>query len=176
MAWGLGSPDLGHRSKSSPGNHTARADSEVPMQNVSPSIRCDQKTGRAGNSSIFHLQSWALNDLHLGLCALPTSPQSPGAESLSYSSIPLTAAATAKSLSCVLLFATPWTYSLPGSSVHRILRARILEWVAICFSRGSSRLKGWTHVSCVSCSAGRFCPTEPSEKPSPWHGTLNLRC
>ena len=28
--------------------------------------------------------------------------------------------------------------SLPGSSVHRILQARILEWVAISFSRGSS--------------------------------------
>ena len=31
--------------------------------------------------------------------------------------------------------------SLPGSSVHRILQARILEWVAISFSRGSSRPK-----------------------------------
>ena len=29
--------------------------------------------------------------------------------------------------------------SLPGSSVHGILQARILEWVAICFSRGSSQ-------------------------------------
>ena len=29
-------------------------------------------------------------------------------------------------------------YSLPGSSVHRILQARILEWVAMSFSRGSS--------------------------------------
>ena len=30
-------------------------------------------------------------------------------------------------------------YSLPGSSVHGVLQARILEWVAIPFSRGSSR-------------------------------------
>ena len=32
----------------------------------------------------------------------------------------------------------PTDYSLPGSSVHGILQARILEWVAISFSRGSS--------------------------------------
>ena len=42
---------------SSPGNHTGREDSEVPMKNVSLSIMCDQETGRAGNSSIFHLQN-----------------------------------------------------------------------------------------------------------------------
>ena len=38
-----------------------------------------------------------------------------------------------KSLSHIRLFATPWT-SLPGSSVHGILQARVLEWVAISFS------------------------------------------
>jgi len=31
----------------------------------------------------------------------------------------------------------PMDYSVPGSSVHGILQARILEWVAISFSRGS---------------------------------------
>ena len=35
----------------------------------------------------------------------------------------------------------PMDCSLPGSSVHEILQARILEWVSIPFSRGSSRLK-----------------------------------
>ena len=44
-------------------------------------------------------------------------------------------------------------YSLQGSSVHGILQARILEWVAIPFSRGSSWPRNWTQVSCV---AGRF--------------------
>ena len=39
----------------------------------------------------------------------------------------------------------------PGSSVHGILQARILEWVAISFSRGSSQPRDWTRVSCVSC-------------------------
>ena len=43
--------------------------------------------------------------------------------------------------------------SPPGSSVHGILQARILEWVAISFSRGSSRPRDWTQVSCI---AGRF--------------------
>ena len=44
-------------------------------------------------------------------------------------------------------------YSLPGSSVHRILQARILQWVAIPFSRGFSQPRDWTWVSCL---AGRF--------------------
>ena len=47
---------------------------------------------------------------------------------------------------------TPWT-SLPGSSVRGILQARILEWVAISFSRGSSKTRDRT---LVSCTAGRF--------------------
>ena len=41
--------------------------------------------------------------------------------------------------------------SLPGSSVHGIFQAKILEWVAISFSRGSSQLRDWTHISGVSC-------------------------
>ena len=43
----------------------------------------------------------------------------------------------------------PMDYSLPGVSVHGIFQARILEWVTISFSRGSSRLKDQTHVSCI---------------------------
>ena len=43
--------------------------------------------------------------------------------------------------------------SPPGSSVHGILQARTLEWVALPFSRGSSRPKNLTHISCI---AGRF--------------------
>ena len=51
---------------------------------------------------------------------------------------------------CVQLFAT---HCWPGSSVHGILQARILEWVAIPFSRGFSWPRDWTQVSCI---AGRF--------------------
>ena len=41
--------------------------------------------------------------------------------------------------------------SLPGSSVHGILQARILEWVTISSSQGSSHPRDGTHVSYVSC-------------------------
>ena len=44
----------------------------------------------------------------------------------------------------------PMDYSPPGSSVHGILQARILEWVAISFSRGSSQHRCQTRVSCIS--------------------------
>ena len=47
----------------------------------------------------------------------------------------------------------PMDCSLPGFSVHGILQARILEWVAIPFSRKSSLLRDWTRVSWI---AGRF--------------------
>ena len=36
-----------------------------------------------------------------------------------------------------LTFSDPLEYSLPGSSIHGILHSRILEWIAISFSRGS---------------------------------------
>ena len=52
-----------------------------------------------------------------------------------------------KSLSRVRLFATPMDCSLPGSSVHGIFQARILEWVALSFYRRSSRPRDWTRVS-----------------------------
>ena len=41
--------------------------------------------------------------------------------------------------------------NLPGSSVHGIFRAGMLEWVAISFSRGSSRPRDGTHISWASC-------------------------
>ena len=40
--------------------------------------------------------------------------------------------------------------SLPETSVHGILQARILEWVAIPFSRGSSWPRDWTQVSSIA--------------------------
>ena len=44
----------------------------------------------------------------------------------------------------------PKDYSLPGSSVHGIFQARVLEWVAISFSRGSSRPRDRTQVSHIA--------------------------
>ena len=52
--------------------------------------------------------------------------------------------------------------SLPGSSIHKISQARILEWVAISFSRRSYQPKDSTRVS---YTAGRFFTTEPPGKP-----------
>ena len=42
-----------------------------------------------------------------------------------------------------LPFCDPMDCSLPGSSVHVISQARILEWVAVSFSRGSSQSRDW---------------------------------
>ena len=50
-----------------------------------------------------------------------------------------------------LTLCDPMNCSPPGSSVHGILYARILEWVAMPSSRGSSQPRDWTHVSYVSC-------------------------
>ena len=47
--------------------------------------------------------------------------------------------------------------SPPGCSVHRILQARILEWIATPFSRGSSQPRDRTHIFYVSC-IGRWVP------------------
>ena len=44
--------------------------------------------------------------------------------------------------------------SPPGSSVHGIFQARILEWVAIFSFKGSSWTRAWTLVSCISYIAG----------------------
>ena len=54
--------------------------------------------------------------------------------------------------SCPTLY-DPMDHRPPGSSVHGILQARILEWVAVSLSRGSSWLRDGTWVSCI---AGRF--------------------
>ena len=48
--------------------------------------------------------------------------------------------------SCLTLY-NPMGCSLPGASTHGIFQARILEWVALSFSRGSSRPRDWTWVS-----------------------------
>ena len=51
--------------------------------------------------------------------------------------------------------------SLPGSSVHGILQARILEWVTFPFSRGSSQPRDQTQVSALQED---FLPSEPPVK------------
>ena len=49
-----------------------------------------------------------------------------------------------------LTLCDPTDYSPLGFSVHGILQARILEWIAIPISRGSSKPRDWTLVSCIT--------------------------
>ena len=50
-----------------------------------------------------------------------------------------------------LILCDPKDCSPPGSSVHGILQAKILEWAAISYSRGSSRPRDWSQVSSAFC-------------------------
>ena len=50
-----------------------------------------------------------------------------------------------------LTLGDPMDCSLPDSSLHRIFQARILEWMAISSSKGSSRPRDGTHISGISC-------------------------
>ena len=72
-----------------------------------------------------------------------------------------TVCAHAKLLQLCPALCYPMDYSSPGSSVHGIFLARILEWVAISSSRGSSQPRDRTQVSCLS---GRFFTIEPPGK------------
>ena len=65
--------------------------------------------------------------------------------------------------SCLTL-CNPMDCSPSGSTVHRILQARILEWVAMLFFRGSSQPRDQTQVSCIA--GGFFLPSEPPVKPT----------
>ena len=67
--------------------------------------------------------------------------------------------------SCLTL-CNPRDCSPPGSSVHGIFQTRILDWVAISFSRGSSASRDPTCILCTSALAGRFFTTVPPGKPS----------
>ena len=73
-----------------------------------------------------------------------SSTVSPSLSSMSVSALKM----KVKSVSRVRLSATPWTGPL-HSSVHGILQARILEWVAFPFSRGSSQPRDQTQVSSI---------------------------
>ena len=63
-----------------------------------------------------------------------------------------------------LTLCNPMDCILAGSSVHGILQARILKWVAISFSRGSSQPRDQTQVS---CSVGRYFFTNWATRETP---------
>ena len=66
--------------------------------------------------------------------------------------------------SCLLTLCNPMDCSLPGSSLHEIVHARVLEWVAISSSRGSSQPRDQTQVSRI---VGRrfYCLRETKDGP-----------
>ena len=66
----------------------------------------------------------------------------------------------------------PMDCSPPGPSGHGISQARMLEWIAISFSRGSSWLRDQT---CISCIAGEFFTTEPPGKPTTVYLKLKIK-
>ena len=64
-----------------------------------------------------------------------------------------------QSLSCAQLFCDPMKFSPPGSTVHGIFQARILEWVGISYSRGSSWSRDWTCFSFTGRQVLYHCAT-----------------
>ena len=68
----------------------------------------------------------------------------------------------ARSLQLCLTVCDLMDCSPPSSSVHGVLPARILEWLAMPSSRGSSPARDQTHVSSI---AGGVFTAEPQEKP-----------
>ena len=60
----------------------------------------------------------------------------------------------------------PMDRSMPGSSVHGIFQARILQWVTTLYSRGSSQLRDWTRISRLLHWQVDSLPLAPPGKPN----------
>ena len=82
----------------------------------------------------------------------------------------------AKSLQSYQTLCDPMDCSLLGSSVHGILLAKILEWVAMPSTRGSSGHRDWTHVSCLLHWQTSSLPLAPPWKPSLKREIKGLSC
>ena len=91
-----------------------------------------------------------------GCCKVQTSLQEP------FKSVALKIALVAKLCQtlCHSMDCNP-----SGSSVYGILQARILEWVTISFSRGSSQPRDWTCVLCIAGKCFTSLLSEPARKP-----------
>ena len=77
--------------------------------------------------------------------------------------------------SCIHLFWDSMDCNPQGSSVHGIFQARILEWVAISYSRGSSWPRDQTCISCISC-IGRWVLYHCTTWETLWQFTDVLKC
>ena len=109
---------------------------------------------RAPFSSTWVYLSRKLQKVHGPKCLFANGSQMTNSSqvTLSGSSPGVCVCACAVSQLCLTL-CDPMDYSPPGSSVHGILQARVLECVAIPFSRASSQTTNWTWISYI---AGRF--------------------
>ena len=81
----------------------------------------------------------------------------------------------AKLLLSYLTLCNPIDHAPPDSFVHGILQARILEWVAMPSSRGSSQPRDWTHISCLLHWQVGFLPLVLLGKPYTMV-TTKLKC
>ena len=75
----------------------------------------------------------------------------------------------AKLLQSCPTLCNPMDCSLPGSSIHGILQARILEWVVMPSSRGSSQPRDQTCVSCLLHWQAGYLPLVPPGRPTHTH-------
>ena len=103
---------------------------------------------------------WSLEAEPVGAVGMPAGPWQPLQHKWDEMGSARNCCSCVVSKSCLTLL-RPIDYSLPGSSVHGISQARILEWVAIFFSRGAFRHWDWTFISCI---ADRFFTTKPPGK------------
>ena len=79
------------------------------------------------------------------------------------------------SLQSCLTLCNPMDHSPPGSSVHGISQARILEWVAISFSRESSQPRDQTaYLTSSAFVGGFFTPLVPPGKPYKYYEISQL--
>ena len=99
----------------------------------------------SGSSSSQHLHPHLSSDSSWSLRFISDAPPSPSLWNVH-----------AKPLQSCPTLCNPLDCGPPGSSVHGILQARILEWAAISFSRGSSGPRDRTHVSYVAYIGRRF--------------------
>ena len=80
-----------------------------------------------------------------------------------------------KSLQRCPTLCDPTAYSPSGFSGHGILQARILEWIAMPSSRGSSQPRDWTHISCLLHWQMGSLPLAPPGKLNYWARALETR-
>ena len=99
------------------------------IESMSPTLRTDSLPTEPLGSPLHHRVFWTKSQLGSEGFFYPIQPWA--------GSIPCVCVCVCVSCS-VVSFCDPVDYSLPGSSVHGLLQATILEWVAIPFSRGSS--------------------------------------